>query len=296
MSPGPAPSGAVLQSLRRSVVEFLSSRRKVVVLTGAGVSTSSGIPDYRDETGDWKPDRRAPITYQNFIASPLLRQRYWARSMVGWSFFEALKPTPTHLAIGQLGRSGGPISTCITQNVDGLHSLAGSRNVVELHGTLHTVRCLECRFVSPRVEFQSLLLDLNPDWVHIRASPGPDGDALLREMDFSTFVIPKCGNCGATQSMRPNVVLHGENTDPATAARAMAAVNEADGILVCGTSLHALSALRLVRTANQAGTGILSVNLGRTRGDDLITQIIHSPCDEIFKDFPALIRPYDATM
>ncbi|QRN55869.1 NAD-dependent protein deacetylase [Dyella caseinilytica] len=253
--------------------EFIERHRRLFVLTGAGCSTDSGIPDYRDADGSWK--RSQPVTYQAFMGETLTRQRYWARSLVGWRRFGHAQPNDTHRALARLEQRGN-MELLLTQNVDGLHQRAGNTKVLDMHGRLDTVRCMDCEQRSPRHALQQRLLDLNPAWAALDAADAPDGDADLEGHDFSTFVIPPCPQCGGI--LKPDVVFFGENVPRDRVATAMQALEAADAMLVVGSSLMVFSGYRFAHAAAKAGKSIAAVNLGRTRADPLLNLKIEQPC------------------
>lgn len=254
----------------RALIEFIQRHPCLVVLTGAGCSTESGIPDYRDEDGQWK--RPAPMTYQAFTREHAARQRYWARSMIGWPRIVASRPGPAHVALATL-EAAGHVALLVTQNVDGLHRAAGSRRVIDLHGRLDAVRCLACGARLARAELQQMLVARNGDWLRAHVPPGsataPDGDACLDGLDFSGFDVPACPACGAGV-LKPDVVFFGESVPRPRVDAAMAALREADALLVVGSSLMVFSGYRFARAAAELGTPIAAVNLGRTRADELL--------------------------
>ncbi|HEY0198277.1 MAG TPA: NAD-dependent protein deacetylase [Rhodanobacter sp.] len=252
---------------------FVAAHQRLFVITGAGCSTDSGIPDYRDTNGDWK--RVQPVTYQAFVGNPLTRQRYWARSLIGWRSFGQARPNAAHRALVRLEQSG-KLALLLTQNVDGLHEAAGSRHVIDLHGRLDQVRCLACELRLPRDDFQAQLASLNPGWAELHAADAPDGDADLEAGDFSQFKVPACPRCGGM--LKPDVVFFGENVPRARVTAAMQALEEADAVLVVGSSLMVFSGYRFVHAAAQAGKPIAAVNMGRTRADALLSLKIEQPC------------------
>lgn len=242
------------------VVGFLAGR-ELVVLTGAGLSTDSGIPDYR---GPGAPIR-TPMTFQEFVSGPVAQQRYWARSHLGWARMGVAAPNAGHRAVARLDPA-----LLITQNVDGLHEAAGSRRLVALHGRVADVVCLTCRRTSPRAALQARLDELNADWMarHGHAAMRPDGDVDLDAT--ADFVVAPCQDCGGV--LKPDVVFFGENVPAARVARCYDAVDAlgSDGaLLVAGSSLMVMSGLRFVKRAAKAGTPVVIVNRGVTRGDDL---------------------------
>lgn len=253
--------------------EFIQEHSRLFVLTGAGCSTDSGIPDYRDADGEWK--RAQPVQFRSFMDDALTRKRYWARSLVGWRRFGRARPNDAHRALAALERRGR-IGLLVTQNVDRLHQAAGSAAVVDLHGRLDTVRCMGCERRLPREEVQRQLLQHNPDWAVLDARDAPDGDADLQGLDFSSFDVPACDDCGGV--LKPDVVFYGESVPKERVATAMQGVAEADAMLVVGTSLMVFSGYRFAREAAAAGKPIASVNLGRTRADDLVSLKVRQPC------------------
>lgn len=269
--PTAMPDGTDSDALR----DFIGKHRRLFVLTGAGCSTDSGIPDYRDADGSWK--RSQPVTYQAFMGDVLTRQRYWARSLVGWRRFGHALPNDTHHALARLEQLG-KVQLLLTQNVDGLHQRAGSRDVLDMHGRLDTVRCMGCEQRSPRRMLQQALLQLNPDWATLDAADAPDGDADLDGHDFSTFVIPPCPICSSI--LKPDVVFFGENVPRDRVATAIKALEAADAMLVVGSSLMVFSGYRFAHAAAKLGKPIAAVNLGRTRADPLLSLKIERPCAE----------------
>lgn len=228
--------------------EFLGAHEKIAVLSGAGCSTASGIPDYRDDSGTWK--HRQPMPFAEFTASAAARQRYWARSFAGWRRIAAATPNAAHAALAEL-EARGSVRTVITQNVDGLHRRAGSRNVIDLHGVLHRVRCLGCAAITPRDALQARLERLNAAWRAAPARLAPDGDVRLRDTDVLDFVIADCDDCGGI--LKPDVVFFGEPVPPERVADAGARLLASDALLVVGSSLMVLSGFRFARMANEAG-------------------------------------------
>ena len=235
----------------------------VVVLTGAGVSTDSGIPAYRDEEGRWK--QSPPMQFRDFVGSELSRQRYWARSMVGWSRMAQAAPNDAHRALAQMERRG-LLRLLITQNVDGLHSAAGSENVIDLHGRLDRVICLGCKNVTPRAELQALLVAENPDFLGQSFVARADGDVELA-VDYERFRLTSCALCGGV--LKPDVVFFGENVPASRVERAMASLDGARALLIAGSSLMVFSGFRFARAAARLGVPIAVVNQGRTRADEL---------------------------
>jgi NAD-dependent SIR2 family protein deacetylase len=258
-----------IQALR----DFVSSHAPLFVLTGAGCSTDSGIPDYRDTQGQWK--RRQPVMFQDFMLDPGTRKRYWARSLVGWRHFRRAAPNDAHHALAQL-ETTGHVGLLVTQNVDRLHQAAGSANVLDLHGRVDVVLCMACGERAPREEVQEELLARNPDWADLDAHTAPDGDADLDNADFAQFSVPDCRRCGGT--LKPDVVFFGESVPTERVERAIQALEESTAMLVVGSSLMVYSGYRFAQAAAACGKPIAAINLGHTRADDLLTLKVAAPC------------------
>lgn len=256
--------------------EFIERHPRLLVLTGAGCSTGSGIPDYRDREGQWK--RAEPLRYQAFVGDARLRQRYWARSLIGWPRLAAARPNAAHRALAELERRGG-VELLLTQNVDGLHQAAGSERVLDLHGRIDAVRCLACEHREPRAVLQVRLAQLNPDWLALNAAPAPDGDADLDALDFSGFRVPPCPACGGL--LKPDVVFFGENVPATRVEQAMAALDRAGALLIVGSSLMVYSGYRFARAAAEQGKPIAAVTRGRTRADELLSLKLDDDCGEV---------------
>ncbi|MBW0091292.1 NAD-dependent protein deacetylase [Pseudonocardia sp. KRD-184] len=256
--------------------------RPLVALTGAGLSTDSGIPDYR---GPGSP-RRTPMTYQEFVSGPGAQRRYWARSHVGWARMAHAAPNAGHRALAAL-EACGVLRGLITQNVDGLHSEAGHRYLIDLHGRIDTVVCLGCRERTPRAALQERFAALNPGFLEAAAVEiRPDGDAELD--DVEGFELAWCTSCGGV--LKPDVVFFGENVPRERVARAYALVDDlvpvGGALLVAGSSLTVMSGLRFVRHAHKHGVPVVIVNRGTTRGDDLATLLVDAGCSDVL---PALV-------
>jgi len=245
---------------------------RLVVLTGAGLSTDSGIPDYR---GPGSPARQ-PMTYQEFVSAPEARQRYWARSHLGFGRMRRAEPNDGHRALAALDPD-----MLITQNVDGLHEAAGSRRLVALHGRIADVICLACRRTTSRARLEERMAEANPGFAeaHGAAQSRPDGDVDLD--DTGDFVVPDCDGCGGV--LKPDVVFFGENVPPERVQQcydAVDALTPDDTLLVVGSSLTVMSGFRFVRRAARAGVPVVIVNRGATRGDDLATVTVDAGCSE----------------
>jgi NAD-dependent SIR2 family protein deacetylase len=245
--------------------EFLARHSRLFVLTGAGCSTESGIPDYRDANGGWK--RAAPVMLQAFVGDAATRRRYWARSLVGWRRLCGARPNDAHHALVALQRQRR-IECLLTQNVDRLHQLAGSDQVIDLHGRIDLVRCIGCRVSLSREQLQCELLRLNPDFAHLDAQTAPDGDADLEALDFSSFQVPPCTLCGGV--LKPDVVFFGESVPSHRVQASMQHLMQSDAMLVVGSSLMVFSGYRFAQAAAAAGKPIAAVNLGSTRADALL--------------------------
>ena len=257
------------------LADWCRSWARLVVLTGAGCSTDSGIPDYRDGSGNWK--RKPPVQQREFVESHAVRQRYWARSLVGWRHFSRAAPNAAHRALARL-EAAGRVRHLITQNVDGLHQQAGSLAVTDLHGRLDEVQCLGCGTRFARAEMQWLLEERNPEWRQLQAGHAPDGDADLERHDFTRFDVPACATCGGV--LKPAVVFFGDSIPAERSREAVAEVERADALLVVGSSLMVWSGYRLVRAAAEAAKPVAALNLGVTRADALLGLKLVAPCGE----------------
>jgi NAD-dependent SIR2 family protein deacetylase len=213
--------------------------------------------------------------FQAFMGDLQTRRRYWARSLVGWRRFGHAQPNDAHRALARLEQQGH-IELLVTQNVDGLHQLAGSPHVIDLHGRLNQVRCMDCERRSDREELQRRLLELNPSWDRLDAQDAPDGDADLEGLDFSGFEIPACRQCGGI--LKPDVVFFGESVPGQRVTAALEALERAAAVLVVGSSLMVYSGYRFAHAASKAGKPIAAVNLGRTRADPLLALKVNQPC------------------
>lgn len=262
-----------LSVAEQSLAAFFERNERILVITGAGCSTASGIGDYRDAEGEWK--RAAPVQMQDFVASDAMRRRYWARSMHGWPSFRKAQPNPAHSALAELERRGR-IDGLITQNVDGLHQRAGQRAVIELHGSLQWVVCLECSKRISRVALQSWLEAENGFVLEASATLAPDGDADLLVKDLSSFRVPHCSGCGGV--LKPDVVFYGDAVPRSRVDEAYARVDAADAMLVVGSSLMVFSSYRFLKRGRERGTTMAAVNRGRTRADDWLDFKVDDDC------------------
>jgi NAD-dependent SIR2 family protein deacetylase len=256
--------------------DFLRRHRRLFVLSGAGVSTDSGIPGYRDDDGQWQ--RRPPVTWQAFLRSPSARRRYWARSMLGWPIVARARPNAAHRALARLG-TARECTQVVTQNVDGLHQRAGSTNVIELHGTVGRVICLECRAGHSRAGIQEWLEAENAGFLDARATAAPDGDADVLLDGDAAFSVPQCPHCGGM--LKPDVVFFGENVPRDRVGAAMRALEAAEAMLVVGSSLMVYSGYRFCERAVALGKPIAAINRGRTRADPLFAIKVEQPCADV---------------
>lgn len=274
-----APSDAL------ALADFIQEHPRLVVLTGAGISLDSGIPTYRDEAGNWMP--QPPIQERAFLQEPATRRRYWARSYYGWPTIRDAQPNGSHSAIAWL-EAHNKLDLLITQNVDGLHQRAGSSNVVDLHGRVDHVRCLRCDALHCRNHIQSLLEEHN-EWPQRRASDiRPDGDMEIQGLALDSITTPLCPNCGG--DLRPDVVFFGGSVPHARVNACHQAIEQADALLVVGSSLMVFSGYRFCRRASELKKPITIVNTGLTRGDSLAQTKIQTPAGPLLTDTVALLQ------
>jgi len=279
MLPGSAtvtapPSPASLSpSTLEALFRFLDDHPRLLVLTGAGCSTGSGIQDYRDALGTWK--HKKPVSFADFAASPAARRRYWAGSLIGWPRVAAASPNPAHAALARL-EARGRVVHVVTQNVDGLHQKAGSRRVIDLHGRLDAVECLECGAALARSDLQTLLRQWNPGFGTDGAEHAPDGDAGVESAPVDDLRVPECPECGGV--LKPGVVFFGESVPRHRVRAALRALESADALLVVGSSLMVFSGYRFCLAARELGRPIAAVNLGRTRAESLLELRVAHDC------------------
>ena len=264
------------------LAEFLQLHPKVMVLSGAGVSTDSGIPDYRDQKGEWK--RRQPVQHKEFLDSEHVRKRYWARSLVGWPVVSRARPNPAHYHLADLESR---TSLLVTQNVDRLHQKAGSERVVDLHGRADRVICMDCGFLCTRDEVHEWSGEQNPDYLGLSASTAPDGDADLA-VDFSGFRIVNCPCCDGI--LKPDVVFFGDYVPKQRVDTALEALRKSDALLVVGSSLMVYSGYRFCRYAREWGKPIVTLNLGKTRADPIVDLKLNAPVSQSLARSLALLQ------
>lgn len=248
----------------RQLADFIHRYPRLMILTGAGVSTDSGIPDYRDHEGAWK--RRQPVQHQEFMASVDVRRRYWGRSLIGWPVIRNARPNPAHHYISDLELLNHS-TLVVTQNVDRLHQRAGTRAVNDLHGRADQVVCMGCGYRCERDEVHDRCADLNPGFRHFTAETAPDGDADL-EVDFSEFRLANCPECDGI--LKPDVVFFGDFVPKARVTTALDTLRASDGLLVIGSSLMVYSGFRFCRYAREWGKPIAALTRGLTRADEMV--------------------------
>ena len=260
-----------------SLAAFIRRCPRLFILTGAGISTESGIPDYRDREGAWK--RKQPVQHQAFMGEPASRQRYWGRSLVGWPRLRDTSPNRAHHALVELERRG-QLGMLVTENVDRLHQRAGSRQVMDLHGRADQVICMDCGHRMERDQVHARHQALNPDFHMLAARIAPDGDADL-DADFSRFRVVDCPCCKGI--LKPDVVFFGDCVPRDLVESACDALRTCDGLLVIGSSLMVLSGFRFCRYARDWNKPIAVLNLGRTRADGMADLRVHAPIGEMLE-------------
>lgn len=276
-----------LESDRRRLEKFLENKPNTLVLTGAGISTESGIPDYRSEgVGLYARSNHKPIQHGDFIKSEAVRKRYWARNYVGWPRFSSVAPNVTHYTLARLEREK-LISGIVTQNVDKLHTKAGSRSVVELHGSGYTVVCVGktgtgCNYQIPRHELQQILDQMNPHMEDKSTMLRPDGDVELPQEYVNNFNIPPCPECSGY--LKPEIVFFGDNVPMPRIERVVRMILQSDAVLVLGSSLTVFSGYRIVLQAKELGIPVAIVNIGSTRGDPAADLKISARCGELMEN------------
>ena len=266
---------AVERDAVADLCEFAQQYPRLFVLSGAGISTDSGIPGYRDADGAWT--RPPPVLLQDFLRSASARQRYWARSMVGWPRVANARPNLAHEALARL-EAAKRLQQLVTQNVDGLHQQAGSSQVIELHGNLAEVRCLDCGAMQSRASIQRALETLNSQFQPAAAAMAADGDAEFEHGDLDLFREPRCTRCGGI--LKPQVVFFGERVPRDRVDGALRSLEQADAMLVVGSSLMVYSGFRFCEWADRMGKPIAAINIGRTRADHLLALKIERSCAE----------------
>jgi NAD-dependent SIR2 family protein deacetylase len=257
---------------------------EVLVLTGAGISTESGIPDYRGPSSAAR--RASPMTFQTFTGDPVARRRYWARSHLGWQLIGAARPNRGHRAVAVL-QQHGLLTGVVTQNVDGLHQDAGARDVTDLHGRLDRVRCLDCGRLSDRAELHARLAAANEDWQAVALGVNPDGDVDLPDSALDGFRVVDCLACAGV--LKPDVVFFGETVPPERVARCYQRLGRSRSLLVLGSSLTVMSGHRFVLRAARGGQPVAIVNQGATRGDRYAAVTVDAPLGIVLPGLAARI-------
>jgi len=281
----PAPS--VTTSELQALAEHAFSVKRLLVITGAGISTHSGIPDYRSPNGSYSRGHK-PIQHHEFVKSEAMRRRYWARSYVGFQYFSLARPNAAHRALAEL-EAHGRVHGLVTQNVDGLHIQAGQQRVLDLHGRIDLVDCLDCGAQTTRASLQDRLREHNEEWVASLKPMLPtelraDGDLELTQEQTERFDVPSCDKCGGV--LKPSVTFFGGSVPQASVQAAADEVAAADALLVVGSSLQVYSAFRLAKYAAEAGKPIAILNNGPTRADELATLRVACDAAEVL---PALV-------
>ncbi|WP_415749315.1 NAD-dependent protein deacetylase [Caballeronia sp. J97] len=266
--------------------EFVERHPRLFVLSGAGISTESGIPCYRDREG--QRTGRAPILLKDFLGSDYARRCYWARSLIGWPVVQNARPNAAHHALRALA-ARSRVHRLVTQNVDGLHTRAGNPDVIELHGNIGRVRCIECGERHTREAVQRMLEAANPAFLGYTAAAVPDGDAQVEDIDFASFDVPGCTRCGGV--LKPDVVFFGESVPRVLVDDAARSLEAADAMLVVGSSLMVYSGYRFCEWAAKSGKPIAAINIGKTRADALLALKVEAPCSDALE---RLIERLDA--
>ncbi|XP_047538078.1 NAD-dependent protein deacylase Sirt4 [Vanessa atalanta] len=262
--------------------EYLQRHDRLLILTGAGISTESGIPDYRsEEVGLYARSNHKPIQYQDFVRYPKVRQRYWARNFVGWPRFSSVQPNATHYSIRELEKAG-KVTAVVTQNVDRLHHKAGSENIIELHGTGYIVKCMKCPYEIDRFKLQEILLNNNPGMESSFNMIRPDGDVDLSKEQVDRFQTPLCPKCESP--LKPDIVFFGDNVPKERVEQVRHQVSVSDAVFVLGSSLTVYSSYRIILQAKEENKKIAVLNIGPTRADNIVDLKISTKCGEILTD------------
>lgn len=255
-----------VQSIAQPLTDFIHRHPRLFILTGAGCSTQSGIPDYRDKNGEWK--RQPPVQHRDFLTRHTSRQRFWARSLIGWPLMANARPNAVHESL-QLLEQKGYCQQLVTQNVDRLHQLAGQQHVIDLHGRSDQVICMACDRLHDRNKIHLQMADENPEFAQYTAAAAPDGDADLEGIDFSAFNVTNCPDCDGI--LKPNVVFFGDNVPKERVFSALDSLKQSDALLVVGSSLMVYSGFRFCKQAAQLNIPIAAITRGKTRADELLS-------------------------
>ncbi len=267
------------------LANFIQQHPNLVVLTGAGISTDSGIPAYRDKEGNWM--HKAPVQHKEYMSNHYARQRFWARSLIGWPLIRDAEPGDAHDALTELEKLGY-IKLLITQNVDRLHQRSGSLNVIDLHGRSDRVKCMNCQHDFDRLPLHELSAKINPQFQIQKATARPDGDAELETEAFKDFKVPDCEYCGGI--LKPDVVYFGDNVPKESVFKGLNALEQADALLTVGTSLMVYSGFRFCKRAHEWGKPICSVNIGVTRADPILDLKLDAPIKETLTGAVKILR------
>lgn len=259
--------------------DFMAQTKQLFVMTGAGLSTESGIPDYRSEkVGLYARTSRRPMEHMEFIRSSKSRQRYWARNFVGWPQFSSHQPNAAHRVLQQWEQRG-KLHWLVTQNVDALHSKAGQKRLTELHGCTHRVVCLGCGDISARKDLQKRFEALNPDWTALAGAVAPDGDVFVEDEQVQHFRVPSCECCGGI--LKPEVTFFGDTVSKVKVQFVHERLAESDAVLVVGSSLQVYSGYRFLLAANDRKIPVAIINIGPTRADHLAQIKVSGRCGEV---------------
>lgn len=268
----------VAQSVAQPLTDFIHRHPRLFILTGAGCSTQSGIPDYRDKNGEWK--RQPPVQHRDFMTRHATRQRFWARSLIGWPLMANARPNAVHRSLQVLEKKGY-CQQLVTQNVDRLHQQAGQQQVIDLHGRSDQVICMDCNRLHDRNQIHQQMADENPAFTQYTATAAPDGDADLEGIDFSGFKVTCCPDCGGL--LKPNVVFFGDNVPKERVFSALDNLQQSDALLVVGTSLMVYSGFRFCKQAMQRNIPIAAITRGKTRADELLSLKLDGDISEFLK-------------
>ncbi|OAD58981.1 NAD-dependent protein deacetylase Sirt4, partial [Eufriesea mexicana] len=267
--------------------DFINNHSNICILTGAGISTESGIPDYRSQgVGIYARSNRKPVLYKDFCNKDDIRKRYWARNYVGWPRFSSIKPNNTHEIIKKL-EDANKVRCIITQNVDNLHTKAGSKRVIELHGTAFKVMCLNCNERICRYYLQEILNKNNPNITATSQMIRPDGDVDLLEEQIEGFKVPSCENCGGI--LKPDIIFFGDNVPRQVVESVKYNVEYSDSLLILGTTLSTFSGYRIALQANNINIPIAILNIGKTRADDLANIKVEGQCGDVLSRIYSMI-------
>ncbi|WP_019620953.1 NAD-dependent protein deacetylase [Amphritea japonica] len=275
-----------MQSVAQPLTNFIHQHPRLFILTGAGCSTQSGIPDYRDKNGEWK--RQPPVQHRDFMTRHTTRQRFWARSLIGWPLMANARPNAVHESL-QLLEQKGYCQQLVTQNVDRLHQQAGQQQVIDLHGRSDQVICMACNQLHDRNQIHRQMADENPAFAQYTATAAPDGDADLDGIDFSGFKVTNCPECDGM--LKPNVVFFGDNVPKERVFSALNSLKQSDALLVVGSSLMVYSGFRFCKQAAQLNIPIAAITRGKTRADELLSLKLDGDISEFLQPSAKALKP-----